>query len=171
MSIHPLRLLALLLLAVCVGFGAYTILKPHTVTYIQLRSSVEKDSGQLLEAKDLEPLVLTMGGTFTKPTASIPGLIPWTEASNLIGLPFTRQIKGGRPLLENDLERAGHIQSEAKMTEHMTGMSIPVDNVAGVSPHLSTGERVHVYASFEDDLGAHSGLLLQNMRIPKGRNG
>jgi len=165
MSIHPLRLLALLLLAVCVGVSAYMILKPHTFTYIQLRTSVEKNSGQLLEAKDLEPLTLTMGGTFQNPSATIPGLIPWKEASNLIGLPLTRQIKGGRPLLESDLEKGGHIQSEAKLTELMTGMSIPVDNVAGVSPHLSTGERVHVYASFEDDLGAHSGLLLQNMPI------
>lgn len=165
MSVHPLRLLALLLLAVSVGVGAYMILKPHTVAYIQLRNNVGKESGQLLEAKDLEPLILTMAGAFQRPSTPIPGLIPWAEASNLIGLPFIRPIKGGRPLLESDLEKADQVKSETKLTEQMTGMSIPVDNVAGVSPYVSTGERVHVYASFEDDRGAHSGLLLQNMPI------
>jgi len=64
MSVHPLRLLALLLLATCIGIGAYTILKPHDVTYIQLRPTVEKESGQLLEAKDMEPLTLALEGLF-----------------------------------------------------------------------------------------------------------
>lgn len=165
MSIHPLRLLAILLLATCIGLAAYITLKPHQVTYIQLRSTVEKESGQLLEARDMEPLLLTLGGIFQQATPPIPGLIPWEEAQRLVGLPFTRQVKGGRPLLQSDVEQANQVQGNTTLTEKMTGMSIPVDNIAGVSPHVSTGEKVHIYASFEDDAGAHSGLLLQNMPI------
>lgn len=165
MSVHPLRLLALLLLASCMGIGAYTILKPHEITFIQLRSTVEKESGQLLEAKDVEPLTLTLGGLFQKTSDPIPGLIPWTEGQQLIGLPFSRPVKGGRPLLLGDLELVNQTGKEASPKDVRTGMSIPVDNVAGVSPHISTGERVHVYASFEDEAGAHSGILLQNMPI------
>ncbi|WP_432775741.1 RcpC/CpaB family pilus assembly protein [Brevibacillus gelatini] len=165
MSVHPLRLLALLLLATCIGIGAYAILKPYDVTYIQLRSTVEKESGQLLEAKDMEPLTLALGGLFQTTSDPIPGLIPWTEAQGLIGLPFSRPVKGGRPLLLSDLELANQTGNEAALRDKRTGMSIPVDNVAGVSPHISTGERVHVYASFEDEAGAHSGILLQNMPI------
>ncbi|RNB75152.1 pilus assembly protein CpaB, partial [Brevibacillus invocatus] len=41
MSVHPLRLLALLLLSTCVAFGAYQLLKPQTITYIQLRANIE----------------------------------------------------------------------------------------------------------------------------------
>jgi pilus assembly protein CpaB len=165
LSVHPLRLLALLLLAACVAVGAYQILKPHTVAYIQLRESVKKESGQLLEAHDVEPLILTMGSNFFQKATPVPGLIPWEAVPDLIGLSLTRPVIGGRPLLESDLEKRGHTQTETELMASMTGMSIPVDNVAGVSPYVSTGERVHVYASFEDEVGAHSGLLLENMPI------
>jgi len=165
MSVHPLRLLALLLLASCVGLGAYLIVKPQTETYIQLRPSVDKESGQLLEAQDIEPLAVNMGGLFQEQSVPIPGLLRWSQASDLVGKSFTRKVQGGRPLLATDLEQTSYLQGDSRLNASITGMSIPVDNVAGVSPHLSTGERVHVYASFEDDVGAHSGLLLQNMPI------
>lgn len=165
MSVHPLRLLALLLLAASVAIGSYQIMKPQTVAYIQLRASMDKESGQLLRAEDMEPLVLTMANSFLGVTPPIPGLIPWEQMSKYVGLPLARPVKGGRPLLESDLEKAGQPQTNAKIDASTTGMSIPVDNIAGVSPYVSTGERVHVYASFEDDSGAHSGLLLQNMPV------
>ncbi|MDF2682776.1 MAG: pilus assembly protein CpaB [Brevibacillus sp.] len=165
MSVHPLRLLALLLLASCVGIGSYFLVKPYTVTYIQLRPDVDKESGQLLEAKDIEPLVVNLGGALKRPSTPIPGLLLWDEAPTLLGKTLNRKVKGGRPLLESDLDQADRTKGDAKLNATMTGMSIPVDNVAGVTPHLSTGERVHIYASFEDDAGAHSGLLLQNMPI------
>lgn len=165
MSVHPLRLLALLLLASCVGLGSYFLVKPYTVTYIQLRPNVDKESGQLLEAKDIEPLVVNLGGAIKRQPTPIPGLLLWNDASTLLGKSLNRKVKGGRPLLESDLDLPDQTQGDTKLNATMTGMSIPVDNVAGVTPHLSTGGRVHVYASFEDDSGAHSGLLLQNMPI------
>ncbi|MED4586590.1 RcpC/CpaB family pilus assembly protein [Brevibacillus choshinensis] len=165
MSVHPLRLLALLLLASCVGIGSYFLVKPYTVTYIQLRQDVNKESGQLLETKDIEPLVVNLGGAFKRQPTPIPGLLLWDEAPNILGKSLNRKVKGGRPLLESDLDQAGQTEVDTKLNTTKTGMSIPVDNVVGVTPHLSTGERVHVYASFEDDAGAHSGMLLQNMPI------
>ncbi|WP_400161800.1 RcpC/CpaB family pilus assembly protein [Brevibacillus sp. TJ4] len=164
-SVHPIRLFAVLLLAVCVAIGAYQMVKPHTVTYIQLREGVEKESGQRLEVSDVEPLVLTMGNVFQRPSDPIPGLLLWEDAADYIGLSFTRQATGGRPLLKADLEKAGGLHPDHGQDSNLTGMTIPVDNVAGVSPYVSQGERVHVYASFEDDAGAHTGLLLQNMQI------
>lgn len=165
MSVHPLRLMALLLLAVCVAFGTYQILKPQMITYIQLRADLEKESGQLLEPEDIEPFTLTLGHTFQKPASWIPGLIPWEQFPRYVGHPFSHHVKGGRPLLESDLELSDEFQQEKTIDASMTGMSIPVNNIAGVTPHLSRGERVHVYASFENEAGAHSGLLLQNMPI------
>ncbi|MDR7319502.1 RcpC/CpaB family pilus assembly protein [Brevibacillus nitrificans] len=167
MSIHPLRLLALLLLASCIGLGAYMVVKPQAVTYIQLRSTVEKESGQLLEAADIEPLVVNMGDIFQDQTKSIPGLLHWTEAPDFLGKALTRNVQGGRPLLASDFEQPVLMKggTATKLNASMTGMSIPVDNVAGISPHLTAGERVHVFASFEDDDGAHSGLLLQYMPV------
>lgn len=165
MSVHPLRLLALLLLSACVAFGAYQLLKPQTVTYIQLRANIEKESGQLLKVEDIEPLTLTLGNAFQEPELPIPGLIAWEQLPQYVGLPFSHQVKGGRPLLESDLEISNQPQQHKMLEAAKTGMSIPVNNIAGVSPHLAKGERVHVYASFENEAGAHSGLLLQNMPI------
>ncbi|MFD2369642.1 Flp pilus assembly protein CpaB [Brevibacillus sp. GCM10020057] len=155
----------MLLLALCVSLGAYLIVKPQTVTYIQLRPNVDKESGQLLEAQDIEPLTVSTGGLFQGKSLPIPGLLLWSEASDLVGRSLSRKVQGGRPLLATDLEPSDPLQGAAKLNASMTGMSIPVDNVSGVSPHLSTGGHVHVYASFEDDVGAHSGLLLKNMPI------
>ena len=165
LSVHPLRILALLLLAVCVALGAYQLLKPQTVTYIQLRDGIEKESGQQLEAEDVEPLVLTMGSTFQRTSNPIPGLLLWDHVADYVGMQLARRVTGGRPLLESDLEKAGQLHQRQRLDETMTGMSIPVDNIAGISPYVSPGERVHVYASFENDSGAYSGLLLQNMPI------
>jgi len=165
LSIHPLRLLALLLLSVCVGFGAYYFLKPQTFTYIQLRDDVMKESGQQLEIQDVEAFTLTLGSPFQESRFAIPGLIPWEQLSQYVGLPFSRQVAGGRPLLDSDVEKTSLSQQDRTLDASMTGMSIPVNNIAGVTPHLSKGERVHVYASFENEAGAHSGLLLQNMPI------
>lgn len=165
MSAHPLRLLALLLLASCVGISSYFLVKPYTVTYIQLRPNVDKESGQLLEAKDIEPLVVNLGGVLKSSPTPIPGLLLWNDAPTFLGKSLNRKVKGGRPLLASDFDQADQSQGGTKLNATMTGMSIPIDNVAGVTPHLSMGERVHVYASFEDDAGAHSGLLLQNMPI------
>jgi pilus assembly protein CpaB len=164
-SVHPLRLFAVLLLAACVSIGAYQLLNPHTIAYIQLREGVVKESGQLLEPGDVEPLILTIGNVFQRPSNPISGLLLWEHVEEYMGLPFTRQATGGRPLLESDLEKEGQLHQNHAFDSAMTGMSIPVDNVAGISPYVSQGERVHVYASFEDDAGAHTGLLLQNMQI------
>lgn len=165
MSIHPLRLLALLLLSVSLGFGIYHFLKPQTFTYVQLRDHVTKESGQQLEMEDVEAVTLTLGSPFQESRLAIPGLIPWERLPEYLGLPFSRQVAGGRPLLDRDVEKSNLPQQERTLDSSMTGMSIPVNNIAGVTPHLAKGERVHVYASFENEAGAHSGLLLQNMPI------
>ncbi|CAJ1004568.1 pilus assembly protein CpaB [Brevibacillus aydinogluensis] len=165
MSIHPLRLVAILLLAACVAAGAYHVLKPHTIAYVKLRQGVVKESGQRLEASDLERAELSLGGLFRMQSSPVPGLITWEEAPRFVGLPLARRVEGGRPLLAEDVERPGAAGQERALGASMTGISIPVDNVSGVTPYVAVGERVHVYASFEDDAGAHTGLLLKNMPI------
>jgi pilus assembly protein CpaB len=90
-------------------------------------------------------------------------LIPWTEVRSYIGQPLARQVEGGRPLLASDVERSGESGMDRSLAAAVTGMSIPVDNV--ITPHISVGDRVHLYASFEDESGAHSGLLLRSMPV------
>jgi len=165
LSVRPLRILALLLLAVCVALGAYQLLKPQTVAYVQLRDGVEKESGQQLQAEDVEPLILTLGSSFRQTLNPIPGLLLWDHVADYIGMQLARHVTGGRPLLESDFEQTGQLHQVQNLDATMTGMSIPVDNIAGISPYVSPGERVHVYASFENESGAYSGLLLQNMLV------
>jgi pilus assembly protein CpaB len=165
MSVHPLRLVAVLLLAACVAYASYQVWKPETFSYIKLRDGLTKESGMLLAAEDVEEEVLTLGVGSFGANPPVPGLIPWTEVRSYIGQPLARQVEGGRPLLESDVERPGESGIDRSLAEAVTGMSIPVDNVVGVTPHISVGDRVHLYASFEDETGAHSGLLLRSMPV------
>ncbi|QQE74599.1 pilus assembly protein CpaB [Brevibacillus composti] len=165
MSIHPLRLVAVLLLAACVAAGAYHFLQPQSFAYIKLRGHVAKDSGERLAATDLERGEIQVGGLARGQSAEALGLIPWEEAPRFLDRPLSRRVEGGRPLLPGDIEQEGMVPEGRELGESMTGISIPVDNVTGVHPHVAVGERVHVYASFEDDSGAHTGLLLRNMPV------
>jgi pilus assembly protein CpaB len=164
MSVSPIRTVAALLLAVSVGYGSYTVLKPQTFAYVKLREGVTVEGGSLLKEEHIERAVLTLGGMFAGNNLPMPGLIPWEDAPAYIGLPLVRRISGGMPLFVSDLDSQGE-GMERDLDETKTGMSIPVDNILGVTPHLSVGDRVHLYASFEDEDGAHSGLLLREMPV------
>ncbi|USG65970.1 RcpC/CpaB family pilus assembly protein [Brevibacillus ruminantium] len=165
MSIHPLRLIAIFLLAACVAAGAYHFLQPQTFVYVKLRGHVEKASGEKLAATDLERGEIQVGGLARGQSAEALGLIPWEHAPRYLDRPLSRRIEGGRPLLPGDVEPESGKTYGRELAESMTGISIPVNNVTGVHPHVAVGERVHVYASFEDDSGAHTGLLLRNMPV------
>ncbi|CAM5778454.1 MULTISPECIES: RcpC/CpaB family pilus assembly protein [Brevibacillus] len=165
MSIHPLRLVAILLLAACVAAGAYHFLQPQTFVFVKLRGNVAKESGEKLAASDLERGEIQVGGLAREQSAEAFGLIPWEEASRYLNRPLSRRVEGGRPLLPGDVEQAGEVAKGRELERSMTGISIPVNNVTGINPHVAIGERVHVYASFEDDSGAHTGLLLRNMPV------
>ncbi|MFY0545786.1 RcpC/CpaB family pilus assembly protein [Brevibacillus sp. H7] len=165
MPVNPLRLAAALLLAACVAYGSYQMVKPETFSYIKLRDGVMKEGGMLLTLDDLEEEVLTLGAWSDNGKPPIDGLLPWSETAAYVGQPLARRVTGGLPLLKTDLEIHGESTLEPKLGASVTAMSIPVDNVLGVTPHIAVGERVHLYASFEDEAGAHSGLLLRDMPV------
>lgn len=165
MPINPLRLAASLLLAASVAIVSYQVVKPETFSYIKLRDGLVKEGGTLLAVEDLEEEVLTLGGWSIGDSPPVEGLIPWSEAEAYVGQPLARRVTGGLPLMKTDVERLGESSLEQGLTTSHTAMSIPVDNVLGVTPHITVGERVHLYASFEDDAGAHSGLLLRDMPV------
>lgn len=165
MSVHPLRVIAIFLLAASVAYGTYQIVKPTTFFYIKLRDGIIVEGGTPLKEEDVEEAVLTLGGIWVGNNTPIAGLIPWSEVSATIGQPLARPISGGQPLFLADIDQQGEGSINRALAESMTGMSIPVDNIVGVTPHLSVGDRIHLFASFEDQAGAHSGLLLREMPI------
>lgn len=164
-AIHPLRLIAGLLLAIAIGFGAYPIFKPTIYSYVKLREDVVIEGGEVLQEEDIEEGVITLGKVFGEVTTPVPGLIPWAEATSYLGLPLARRVEGGQPLLATDIDQDGGGSMDRELKGAKTGMSIPVDDILGVTPHLTVGDRVHVYASFEDEDGAHTGLLLKAMPV------
>jgi pilus assembly protein CpaB len=165
MRVNPLRLAAALLLAACVAYGSYQVVKPHTFSYVKLREGVVKGGGMPLAEEDVEEAVLVLGSSPLGSDSPIAGLIPWSEVETYVGQTLARQVTGGLPLLKPDMEIEGRSSLEQPLAPTETAMSVPVDNILGVTPHIAIGERVHLYASFEDEEGSHSGLLLRDMPV------
>ncbi|MGD8192496.1 RcpC/CpaB family pilus assembly protein [Brevibacillus ginsengisoli] len=164
-AIHPVRAIGILLLAGTVALGSYQVWKPSTFTYIKLKEGVTVEGGSKLTEEVVEPATITTQEVWQTNRNPVSGFIAWSAREQAIGSTTTRRLIGGVPLLTNDLNREGEDELNSHLDKSMTGMSIPVDNIIGVTPYLSVGDRVHVYASFEDDQGAHSGLLLRSMPI------
>lgn len=165
MRVNPLRLAAALLLAACVAYGSYQVVKPHTFTYVMVREGVAKGAGMILTEEDVQEGRLILGSSLPGRDSPVAGLIPWSEVHKFMGQKLARQVSGGLPLMKTDVEMEGTHALEQPLESNHTAMSIPVDNVIGVTPHISVGERVHLYASFEDEAGSHSGLLLRDMPV------
>ncbi|MBO8164909.1 MAG: pilus assembly protein CpaB [Brevibacillus sp.] len=164
-AINPLRTAALLVLAGTISFVTFQILQPQTIAYVQVREGVTLEAGQVLQWEHVDTGELTFGGTMMKDSVLPPGLIAWTEIETYLGVPLSRPIHGPSPLLTSDFERNGASALDLPADETLSLMSIPVDNVSGVTPELSRGDRVHLYASFEDEQGAHSGMLFRDMPV------
>ncbi len=164
-AIHPIRLMASLLLAGTLGYLSYHLAKPQTFSYARLHANVTAESGTTLTAEQVEEAVLPLDRFSSAGQSPVPGLIPWTQIRSYLGTPLARRVEGGEPLLANDFVQSGAGGLSQPLSASMTGMSIPVDNVTGVTPFLSQGDKVHVYASFQDENGAHTGLLLRNMPV------
>ncbi|WP_019123131.1 hypothetical protein [Brevibacillus massiliensis] len=164
-AIHPFRLAAVLLLAGTLAYGTYHLMKPEMFSYIKVREGVVAEGGTPLKAEQIEKAVLPVNRFFSADRSPVPGLLPWADAEYYLGTPLAHRVTGGEPLMLGDLDRQGEGGSSGSLQAGMTGMSIPVDNIVGITPHLPVGSKVHIYASFEDQDGAHSGLLLREMPI------
>ncbi|NGQ96443.1 pilus assembly protein CpaB [Brevibacillus sp. SYP-B805] len=164
-AIHPLRLVAGVLLAAVVAYSTYPIFKPAVYPYVKLREGVVIEGGALLKEEHIEKAVITLGSVFAREEAPIPGLISWADAPAYLGHPLSHRVSGGLPLFISDIDRQGEAGLDQGLAGAQTGMSIPVDDIVGVTPYLTVGDRVHVFASFEDDEGAHTGLLLREMPV------
>lgn len=164
-AVHPLRLLALLCLAGALTLISYQVLEPQTFTYVKVREGVRLTAGQTLEREQVEEGVLTLGGLLSASSSVPPGMIPWSAVEQHLGVPLSRSVQGAAPLLISDFADGGTDVSALYGEEATIGFTIPLDGAAHVTPLLSVGDRVHVYASFEDENGAHTGLLLTDMPV------
>lgn len=161
--LHPLRLIGLLLLAGVITFLSYFLLKPEEFSYAEVREGVIVEAGSPLQIHHIEQRGITVP-PFSTAERPIPLLLSWKEVSQYIGVPVSRRLTGGQPLFLYDLENE-ETERRQNREENILSMSIPVDNVTGVTPHLERGDRVHVFASYEDEQGSHSGLLLSSMPV------
>lgn len=161
-SIHPIRLVAVLLLVTVVAYSSYHYLKPQTFAYIKVREGTTIQGGTALQFDHVEKGVIFLGDFWPKKENPVPGLVPWSQITRLLGQPVGRQVQAGSPLLLTDIGHNGQLNDS--LGKHKTSISLPIEK-EGIVPPLSVGDKVHVYASFEDDDGAHTGLLLQYMPI------
>ncbi|WP_232699059.1 hypothetical protein [Brevibacillus daliensis] len=163
--ISYVRVIAILLFAVAVGWATYQAVRPDMFTYINLKENVVLDAGTSIEIEDVEMGSVALHRSLFSAEGSIPGFIAWENIQDVIGLPVTRQLSGGIPLSEGDIAMSTDQQAVLADDPNQTAISLPVDNISGISAHLQVGDRVHLYASFEDDEGAHTGLLLRAMPV------
>lgn len=164
--ISYIRLLVITLLAITCGFLSYQAVRPEMFYYIKVKEQSELEIGAPLSLDHIEKGTLEMGNRFFSSSVGVPGLIPWKEVRNVIGMPLIRHVKAGVPLLMGDIPTTSTEEIQIKSKEpNQTAVTIPVDNITGISAQLQEGERVHLYASFEDAEGAHTGLLLKAMPI------
>ncbi|CCF15362.1 putative uncharacterized protein [Brevibacillus laterosporus GI-9] len=160
-----IRLLVITLLAIACGFLTYQTVRPELFYYIRVREQSELEIGTPLSLDHVEKGVLEMGNRFFSSSVEVPGFIPWEEVSHVIGIPVIRHVKAGVPLLKADISTSTEENQLQGNHPNQTAMTIPVDNISGVSAQLQERDRVHIYASFKDEEGAHTGLLLKAMPV------
>lgn len=160
-----IRLLIITLLAIACGYLTYQAVRPELFYYIKVKEQSELEIGTPLSLDHVEKGVLEMGNRFFNSSVEVPGFIPWEEVSHLIGIPVIRHVKAGGPLLKGDIPTSTEESQLQGNHPNHTAMTIPVDNISGVSAQLQERDRVHIYASFKDEEGAHTGLLLKAMPV------
>jgi Flp pilus assembly protein CpaB len=96
------------------------------------------------------------------------GTVYITDANKneVIGSYLITDVKKGMPLMSSYTDKLGGSPSEMRLSANNVAVTVPGDNVTGVSPYITHGSRVNVYAGFETGNNEPiEYLLLQNIKV------
>lgn len=140
---RPLLIIVGLVFAVAIGLFAYTYLtQPRTPASATVPRTVVVASRPIPARTQIDP---TMLQTDTRPADQVePGT--FQTAFALTGDVALTDIPQGAALTAANAGRPAQLSSPVHLQKGMRAMSIPVDEVKGVSGLLEPGDRVDVYA-------------------------
>lgn len=173
------KILIILVLAVIVavigGVALYLYLTPKKTTVYMFKQNVK--AGEVL-MEDMLMAVQADSKIFVAGAGSdISSRFVTSENIDAVlksGDSLRMDVTSGMPLVLSLLTAYGGSTVEMTMDPSKIAISIPMDNISGVTGDLKAGSRVNVYATGVDTDGVYKTILLfQNMRIiaaPKGGN-
>ena len=71
----------------------------------------------------------------------------------------------GTPFMTTETTDIGGSTVERRLGEYKTALTIPVNNISGVSPEIEAGARINIYASYTTESYQVEQLLFQNVKI------
>lgn len=146
-------------------------------TYIQNIESQIKEGGKLMEilvARENIPAGLTIGEMLDKNLVVLKKIPKRYVASGAISSPakvdgkvLTISLSEGEQLMEGKFKDSSTAELSLRIPHNMVAISIPVDEVVGVSDKINPGDRVTVIATFTPGPGGSdvTRILLQNVEV------
>ena len=74
-------------------------------------------------------------------------------------------VYAGTPFMTTQTATIGGSSVERRLGDYMTAITIPVNNISGVSPEISAGAKINIYSSYSTDDYEVEELLFQNVKI------
>lgn len=71
----------------------------------------------------------------------------------------------GTPFMTTQTATIGGSTVERRLSDYKTAITIPVNNISGVSPEINAGARINIYASYSTESFQVEELLFQNVKI------
>lgn len=71
----------------------------------------------------------------------------------------------GTPFMTTQTSTIGGSAVERRLGDYMTAITIPVNNISGVSPEISAGAKINIYSCYETENYEIEELLFQNVKI------
>ena len=166
------KILIVLLLAlammIAAAFSAYQVLAPNRATIFVFNENYPAGTQvtrEMLTGIQVDSSLLVGG-------SSVPVGDRYVTGNNINTVLQTASILrmdvySGTAIMSSMLTTTGGNQIEQRMRQDSVAITIPANNVTGVTSELSFGSRINVYASYN----AETVLLLQNMRVLRTTRG
>jgi Flp pilus assembly protein CpaB len=166
MKTKKISLIIIIVLAILVGIGVYSALNSKRVEIYLFKDDYKAGTlitedmfvTQQVDKSIVEDAIANRGAT---------GVIFVTKnnIAEAIGHYLRYDVYKGTPFLSNNVDVMGGSPAEVHLGKNMVAVTIPVDNMTGVTHLLGTDSRINIYAGFEQDFEKHTVQLLENVRV------
>lgn len=166
MKTKKITLIIIIVLAVLVGIGVYSMLN-SSKTEIYLFNEDYKAGTLITEDMFIPQLVDESIVEEAIRNRDVTGIIFVTKSNiqEAIGHYLRYDVYKGTPFLSNNVDIMGGSPAEVHLSENMVAVTVPVDNMTGVTHLLGTDSRINIYAGFEDNFEKHTAQILANVRV------
>ena len=152
-----------------IAFLSYTYLSTaKTNIYLfknnyEAGSKITKDMFLTLEvdANMVTDLAYATRGTIDAKYVTSDDLAAIIDKGDYLGV----DVYKGTPFMTTQTATIGGSTVERRLSDYKTAITIPVNNISGVSPEINAGARINIYASYSTESFQVEELLFQNVKI------